>query len=111
MGQSNVQRSIEYEKLIYFHYKKGDNEEPLLETKKDKDGNNINVPVIADNEALKNDIESFNKSHKKDLEAHHNWLFNEKVDFSFASVALDDLPDNLSRKEMEVLIEFIKEEE
>lgn len=86
----------------------------LKEYKKDKEGNVViedEKPVLKDEEKANKKLEAFDKKHKQDYKAYNEWLTKEQVDFSFAGITLEDLPEDISKKQMEVLIQFIKEEE
>lgn len=102
IAQKQAQLAIEQQLMI------------LKEYKKDKEGNVVikdDRPVLKDEEKANKKLEAFDKKHKDDYKAYNDWLTKEQVDFSFAGISLDDLPEDVSKKQMEVLIQFIKEEE
>lgn len=81
---------------------------------KDKEGtpkfDDSNQPKFKDDEQANKKLANFDKKNKEVNKAFNDYI-NEKINIDYIGISIDELPEDLSKKDMDVLIEFIKEEE
>ena len=73
----------------------------------DKEGN----PQFKNEEQAEKKLKAFNAKHKDLQKSYDKWMNKEKVDFKCVPISFNDLPEDITKKQMEVLLPFIKEEE
>jgi len=101
--EKKLQRDQEFELLRVSLYKKNKEGNPEL----DKDGN----PQWEDEEQAEKKLKAFGKKYEKLMKDYQKWFDKEQVTLSYEPISIEDLPEKITKKQMEVLLPFIKEEE
>jgi len=108
--ERRIRESEQFDKLIQRNLERRRLELSLYQ--KTKDGelklDDNNKPILKDEEKANKKLSEFDKKQSNAQKEFVKWL-EEPLTLSYTGISLDELPEDLTKKNMEVLIEFISE--